>query len=214
MLRKPLWASIARLLLRVRVPFGIAAATILLCCVSFCASANASSCGSAAKGASGVAALQSRGLVPISEVQEAAQSNSEDNDDSIVGLWHVFFLVPPSPEIPSGVFDEGFDQFHSDGLEILNDSAEPQPANGAGTVCLGVYKKIGRRSYKLKHPFWSVDELGHTSGSGVILETIKLSADARSFQGSFTFISYDLKGVEIPNSRVEGHLKAERITPD
>jgi hypothetical protein len=174
---------------------------ILAGCALFSASANASSCGSAANGASPVALPQMRVLEPMSEVQVAAQSNAGDNDDSIVGLWHILFLVPPTSALPSGVFDEGFDQFHSDGLEILNDTAEPQPANGAGTICLGVYKKTGPRSYKVKHPFWIVDELGHTSGSGVILETITLNADARGFQ-------------EVPNSRVEGHLKAERITPD
>ena len=57
----------------------------------------------------------------------------EDNDASIVGFWHVLFIRGGQ------VFDEGFDQWHSDGLEILNDT--PQPANGTGTICLGVDKK-------------------------------------------------------------------------
>ena len=130
----------------------------------------------------------------------------EDSDASIVGFWHVLFISGGQ------VFDEGFDQWHSDGLEILNDTAPPQPANGTGTICLGVYKKTGPRTYKSKHPFWSFDATGTLIGTGVILETIFVDQSGNHYTGSFEWITYDLKGNV--TSDTKGDLKAERITVD
>jgi hypothetical protein len=130
----------------------------------------------------------------------------EDNDASIVGFWHVLFISGGQ------VFDEGFDQWHSDGLEILNDTAAPQPANGTGTICLGVYKKTGPRAYKSKHPFWSFDATGTLVGTGVILETLFVDQNGNHYTGSFEWITYDLKGNV--TSDTKGDLKAERITVD
>jgi hypothetical protein len=137
--------------------------------------------------------------------QEALLS-TEDDDASIVGFWHVLFTSGGQ------VFDEGYDQWHSDGTEILNDTAPPQPANGAGTICLGVYKKTGPRTYKLKHPFWSFDATGTLVGTGVILEVVTVDRTDNSYTGSFEFITYDHKGNV--TSDTTGELKAERITVD
>jgi hypothetical protein len=123
-----------------------------------------------------------------------------------VGFWHVLFTSGGQ------VFDEGYDQWHSDGTEILNDTAPPQPANGAGTICLGVYKKTGPRTYKLKHPFWSFDATGTLVGTGVILEVVTVDRTDNSYTGSFEFITYDLQGNVM--SDTTGELKAERITVD
>lgn len=130
----------------------------------------------------------------------------EDDDASIVGFWHVLFVSGGQ------VFDEGYDQWHSDGTEILNDTAPPQPANGTGTICLGVYKKTGPRTYKSKHPFWSFDATGTLVGTGVILETVTVGQSGDHYTGSFEFITYDLKGNT--TSDTKGELKAERITVD
>jgi hypothetical protein len=130
----------------------------------------------------------------------------EDNDASIVGFWHVLFISGGQ------TFDEGFDQWHSDWTEILNDTAPPQPANGTGTICLGVYKKTGPRTYKSKHPFWSFDATGTLVGTGVILETLLLDQSGNHYTGSFEWITYDLKGNV--TSDTKGDLKAERITVD
>ena len=140
--------------------------------------------------------------------QEVFSNTEEDGDDnaSIVGLWHVLFVSGGQ------VFDEGYDQWHSDWTEILNDTAPPQPANGAGTICLGVYKKTGPRAFKLKHPFWSFDATGTLMGTGAILETVTVDHDGEHYSGSFEFITYDLKGNV--TSDATGDLKAERITVD
>ena len=138
--------------------------------------------------------------------QEAFPNNDEENDASIVGFWHVLFISGGQ------TFDEGFDQWHSDWTEILNDTAPPQPANGTGTICLGVYKKTAPLTYKSKHPFWSFDATGTLVGTGVILETLILDRSGNHYTGSFEWITYDLKGNV--TSDTKGELKAERITVD
>jgi hypothetical protein len=95
--------------------------------------------------------------------------------------------------------------------EILNDTAPPQPANGTGTICLGVYKKVGPGIYKSRHPFWSFDATGTLVGTGVILETLVLRG-GNHYTGSFEWITYDLNGNV--TSDTKGVLKAERITVD
>jgi hypothetical protein len=136
-------------------------------------------------------------------MQQSPLSATEDANDSIVGLWHVRFL--------SGglLYDEGFDQWHSDGSEILNDNGVP-PAQG--NVCLGVWKKVGSRTFKLKHPAWNWDANGNLVGTLIIRESVTLDADGDSYQGTFTFDFYDLNGNL--TSEVKGDLNAKRITVD
>jgi hypothetical protein len=138
--------------------------------------------------------------------QETFPSTKQDDDASIVGFWHVLFVSGGQ------VFDEGYDQWHSDWTEILNDTAPPQPANGTGTICLGVYKKTGPRTYKSKHPFWSFDATGTLVGTGVILENLIVDDSGQHYTGSFEWITYDLNGHV--TSDTKGELKAKRITVD
>ena len=142
---------------------------------------------------------------PAQEASPTARED-EDNDPSIVGFWHVLFISGGQ------VFDEGFDQWHSDGLEVLNDNALPVPANGTGNVCLGVYKKTGPRTYKSKHPAWIFDATGTLVGTTVILETLMVDRSGSHYTGSFEWINYDLKGNV--TSDTKGEVKAERITVD
>ncbi len=125
---------------------------------------------------------------------------------SIVGLWDVTFYSDGQ------AFDEGFDQWHSDGLELLNDNGPPEPPNGSGSICVGVYKKTGPATYKLRHPFWTFDGNGDLTGSAVLLEWIALDKSGNSYRGSLTMLFYDLGGNLI--GRRDGTLKASRITPD
>jgi hypothetical protein len=179
--------------------------TILACCAVFSASAKAS-CRSSASSRPEVTLPETRLLQTESLLQLSPQSTPEDEDDkaAIVGLWHVRFFSGGQ------LFDEGFDQWQSDGTEILNDTAPPQPANGAGTICLGVFKKTAPRTYKLRHPFWSFDANGNLAGSGVFLEQITVDKSGNNYSGSFSFFTYDLNGNV--TSEVKGEIKAERIT--
>ena len=138
-------------------------------------------------------------------LQDPFIQNGED--PTIVGLWDVKFVSG------NQLYDEGFDQYHSDGTEIMNDI--PPPATG--NVCLGIWAKTGPRSYKLKHPFWIFDPATNTTviGRGVILEHISLDRRGVSFRGTFEFEFRDLAGNPIPAfPDVSGNLIADRITVD
>jgi hypothetical protein len=123
---------------------------------------------------------------------------------TIVGLWDVKFIFEGQ------VVDEGFDQYHSDGTEILNDT--PPPATG--NVCLGVYVKTGARTLKLKHPSWIFDPTNTiVIGRATILEQITVDRGGRAFKGTFTIQFRDLAGNELAPD-FSGQLRGDRITPD
>ena len=136
-------------------------------------------------------------------VQETAVTQNGE-EQTIVGLWDVKFISE------NQVVDEGFDQYHADGLEILNDT--PPPATG--NICLGVWEKTGSRSLKLKHPSWIYDGSNTTViGRATILERITLDRGGRSFRGTFTIQFRDLSGNPL-GPDFSGQLRGDRITPD
>ena len=186
------------------VPSLMASVAILTLMAMFAPGVNAA-CHASQNPRLGVAWPESKFLQGQGNTASSSVGSTQE-EVSIVGLWHVFFVSGGQP------FDEGFDEWHSDGTEILNDNAPPQPANGSGSICLGVYKKTAPDTYKLRHPFWSFDANGNLVGSGAILETVTLDAGGDSFHGSFTFDAYDLSGNLI--SEVTGDLSAKRITVD
>jgi hypothetical protein len=147
-----------------------------------------------------------RAALPLIEerttVQDAAPQKGEEV--TIVGLWDVKFLFEGQ------VVDEGFDQYHSDGTEILNDT--PPPATG--NVCLGVYAKTGTNTLKLRHPSWIYDPTNTmVIGRATILERITLDRFGRSFRGNFTIQFRDLAGNPLAPD-FSGQLRGDRITPD
>ncbi|MEO8053065.1 MAG: hypothetical protein ABI833_21875 [Acidobacteriota bacterium] len=83
-------------------------------------------------------------LAPALRDQAPNQQGGPDGpaNPSIVGLWHTTFISGGS------VWDEAFEQWHSDGTELAVDNAVPPLL---GNVCVGVYKQTGPRTYKLHH---------------------------------------------------------------
>ena len=115
-----------------------------------------------------------------------APTSGQGADPSIVGMWHVFLVSGGQP------FDEGFEQWHSDGTEIFNDIAPPQAANGSGAVCLGVYEKSGPGTYKLNHIGWLFDANANLAGMAVLTETATMDMGGNTYHGTFDFKVYDL----------------------
>jgi hypothetical protein len=144
---------------------------------------------------------------------EAADDSAQDpavtvtpqgNTDSlgnIVGLWQITFL---SGKV---VVDVGFDAWHSDGTEMLNDT--PPPATG--NVCIGVWTQSGK-TYKLKHPSWTFDNNGNLTGTAIIRETVTLSTTRNNFSGTYTIDFYDNSGHS--EGHYTGTVQATRITTD
>ena len=114
------------------------------------------------------------------------------------------FVTAPGP---AAFFDEGYDQFHSDGTEVLNDI----PAPSSGNICLGVFVKTGRLSYDLHHVFWTFDGSGNLIGRGEWDSNITLDKSGASYAGTWTVKNYTLSGVLLLPV-YPGTMSAQRIT--
>lgn len=171
-------------------------------CAAFTSRANAQCALQMGKGRS-LAAVQPM-LRAANVLRTGAIKPDKDVDPTIVGLWDIKFFAGDY------LIDEGFDQYHSDGLEILNDTVPPP----TGNVCLGVYEKTDGHSIKLKHPSWIFDTDNATLiGKATILEDITVDKHGHTFTGTFTIKITDLFGNPIAPD-VTGTVTGERITPD
>jgi hypothetical protein len=150
-----------------------------------------------------------------------------ENAPSIVGFWHVKFYsdgissgIPSAEAPPKGAeVDAGYSQWHSDGTEIMNSGGR---APNTGDFCLGVWKQIGERKYRLNHfaaawdptagPMGPFGPEGAIIGPGQIQEQITLAPNGESFTGSFSIDQYD----ESNNLKVhlEGTITGTRINVD
>jgi hypothetical protein len=132
-------------------------------------------------------------------------SRAQGNQASIVGLWMISFFVGGQ------VADQGFDVWHADGTELLNDNPPPS----SGNVCVGVWVQTDRNSYKLYHPSWTFDAKGNVNGTAIIRETVSVDATGGdTFKGTFTVDVYDLNGARIASQSAAGQLSGQRITVD
>ncbi|HXB74950.1 MAG TPA: hypothetical protein VNY05_42355 [Candidatus Acidoferrales bacterium] len=146
-------------------------------------------------------ALLSLPAQPEAQPIRAADEGDQTANPAITGLWYVQFIAGGQ------VVDDGFDVWHSDGTEVLNDS----PAPSSGNVCLGVWVKTGQFTYTLKHPSWIFDAAGvNVIGIVVIREQITLSHDGNSYSGTSTLDVYDTKGNLLDHETAA--LTAQRIT--
>ena len=135
---------------------------VILCSVALLGSFAGSASGQCGAGAAGRAPFLPQPQIQISGAGSTASAAAANGvaDISIVGLWDTQWQqLSPGP---AAFFDEGYDQFHSDGTEILNDI----PAPSTGNICLGVFVKTGRLSYALHHVFWTFDGSGNLIGRG------------------------------------------------
>jgi hypothetical protein len=151
--------------------------------------------------------------------------DSDDDNVSIVGFWHVKFISDGvSTGIPGGVpkgaeVDAGYSQWHSDGTEIMNSGGR---APNTGDFCLGVWAKVGARQYKLNHfaAAWDPTKgtvgpagpAGELIGPGNIREDVTLAPSGESFAGSFSINQYDESGNLLVH--LEGKIIGTRINVD
>jgi hypothetical protein len=136
----------------------------------------------------------------ISPDSSAAQAHGADPD--IVGLWNVTFTSGGQ------VVDQAFETFHSDGTEMMVDTAAPS----SGNVCSGVWAKTGSVTIKLNHPSWTFDNSGNLNGTASIKVTVTLDPNSDSFTGTFTVDVFTLGGVN--TFHLAGTVAGKRIQVD
>jgi hypothetical protein len=134
---------------------------------------------------------------------------------SIVGLWNIQFVsqgnIAHNPSIPDGaLIDFGFNQWHSDGTEILNSGGH---APATENFCLGVWGQTGFLTYELNHFALSYNATSGDLANVVnIREQATLSPSGESYTGTFTLNVYDTKGNQVDH--VAGTILATRVTVD
>jgi hypothetical protein len=147
-------------------------------------------------------------------VQAAVQKPDDDDDDlSIVGMWHVTFTALTSSGAPiNNPFDDAIVVWHKDGTEIMNSSRPAQDGN----FCLGVWAKTGKQKYFLNHIPWAGNDpanapggIGNPQSGAQLLEHVTLSPRGNSYSGTFTLTAYTNKQ---PVATFTGVLTATRIT--
>ena len=140
-----------------------------------------------------------------------------DDSDPIVGMWHVTFTAQGNQiGPPDGTpIDNALATWHSDGTELMNSARPPQD----GDICMGVWKRTGRFTYKLNHFAWFSNDaanapfgIGNPTGPTRILQQVTLNADGNHYSGTFTLDAYDTSGNQI--AHLVGVIAATRITID
>jgi hypothetical protein len=136
-----------------------------------------------------------------------------DHGPSLVGLWHVLFIAERNTAAglpPDGTqVDSALTEVHTDGTELTLDSRPP----ATGDVCLGVWKEVGERHYRINHFGIGFDPATNPNaplGYAHIPQDIILSRDGKTFTGRFVIDQYDATGNLLVE--IKGDLVGTRVT--
>jgi hypothetical protein len=134
---------------------------------------------------------------------------SEEEHDSIVGLWQ-FKFVGFGP-------DYGTQAWHSDGTELIY-SAGQNPETG--DVCQGVWRRLGPSTYSLNHIAMGRPAPGAPFGLRVhIHAVVKVDESGNKYSGKYTATVYSVSEAAPFDESVEvasgtGVLTGTRVKPD
>jgi len=189
----------------------IGAAAVLAWCTVFAAETSAACFAAEVKGPFIATKAQLGGHAwPIAPGQGESLTH-----DSVVGMWHTVFRIG---DANGPVYDETFQQFHIDGTEIIISNGLP-PA--LGNVCIGVWKQVGLRTFKLRHVTWNWAAAdggfgvpGSFAGSFEMVVKLKVDRRGTSYSGTWAARNFDASGNHIPDLDAEGVVRATRITVD
>jgi hypothetical protein len=135
--------------------------------------------------------------------QTPASSGNSAFNSSIVGLWHVQFIVGDE------TIQEAYQLWNAGGTEIHNPNVDPR----TGNVCLGVWKSaFPFGPYKLAHRVWNYDATGDFGGTINLSETVTVGGQGNTQSGTFALDFYDPSGNFL--FEVDGTVTAERISVD
>jgi hypothetical protein len=147
-------------------------------------------------------AVPARASAAIGLTSALAKPSTDDSRrDSIVGLWHTVYTS-------GGVTAfESFEQWHADGNEF--EAADLQ----LGALCQGTWQKTSPRTLKLFHVGWNFDPTGVTLvGYFTEIQVDTLSADGKTYDGTFAIQNFDLSGNHLVGQDQSGTVHAARLT--
>ena len=136
-------------------------------------------------------------------------SDSEDAQDSIVGLWQ-FKFVGFGP-------DYGTQAWHSDGTELIYSGAQNPET---GDVCQGVWRRLGPSTYSLNHIAMGRPAPGAPFGLRVhIHAVVKVDESGNNYSGKYKATVYSVTETDPFDESVEvasgtGVLTGTRVKPD
>lgn len=173
-------------------------------CLGFLPTKANAACGSL----SGAIPQSSLKLPLVAQAELGFADQTDETDPAIVGLWHVIYTTGSGAD--SATFNDTFDMWHSDGTEF--ESAFLPPLGG--NVCVGVWKQVEIRSFKLHHVGWlfnPANPSGTATNYFTLDEAITVAPNRGSYSGSFTFKVWNLDG-SFTGTEVTGTIAATRIT--
>ena len=153
--------------------------------------------------ATAAASIRNQSQTTQSSFQNGSVAASDNAvNTSIVGLWHIRFLVGDQQ------IQEAFQIWNVGGTEVHNPNVDPR----TGNICLGAWKEAAARTFKLAHRVWFYDVNGNFQGTGNLSETLVLGDRGNTHSGTFTLHIYDPAGNLV--AEVPGTVVGERISPN
>jgi hypothetical protein len=133
---------------------------------------------------------------------QIAPSNDDSHRRSIVGLWHTVYTAGGATAF------ESFETWHADGNEF--EAADLQ----LGVMCQGTWVKTAvPGTVRLFHVGWNFDPTGVTLvGYFTEIQTDTLSADGKTYEGTFAIQNFDLSGKHLQGQDVSGTVHSTRFT--
>jgi hypothetical protein len=135
-------------------------------------------------------------------------SDDWSESSSIVGLWEFEFHLNGAQNgfDDKALFDWGLATWHDDGTEIQFSAGRPP---GAGDVCMGVWRQVGKHQFKLHHIALGLTPpvaSGTFVGPAIIRATVTVDNDGDSYSGPYSISLY-------PGSPDNGTEFNEKGTP-
>lgn len=123
---------------------------------------------------------------------------------SIVGLWSF------RQTAGSQLVDFGYQQWHSDGTELMNSGGR---APATENFCMGTWTQPSPGHYHLNHVALSYDTSGVLNAKVTIKEDVSVAASGMSYAGTFS-IDVHNPTTNALLQHVAGQVTAQRILPN
>ena len=144
------------------------------------------------------------GLMPAAFFNDG---DHDADDAAIVGYWHQKLISEPDGK----VVDAALIQWHRDHTEIQNAITR---APSTGSICTGVWKQTGKRTFRLNHFALLWDATGTVFlGPANVREEVTVGPEGQHYRGSMTLDEYDPTGKTLL-LHVQGIATGTRITVD